>query len=118
MQRPCLEKSPKSFQRLAWNFLNATTFLDAHLARAGHIAGPRPSAREIEDIRFGFEIAKEVSRLDIGQSVIVKSGTVLAVEAFEEPMNASAGEPWTQGCPPRQGNQAESGPAFRCAGHR
>ncbi len=32
---------------------------------------------------FGFGIAKEISRLDIGQSVVVKSGTVLAVEAFE-----------------------------------
>jgi DUF1009 family protein len=73
----------KELSKTGLELLNATTFLDAHLARAGHIAGPRPSAREIEDIRFGFEIAKEVSRLDIGQSVIVKSGTVLAVEAFE-----------------------------------
>src|SRR5439155_8081364 len=32
---------------------------------------------------FGFEIAREVSRLDIGQTVIVKNGTVLAVEGFE-----------------------------------
>ena len=34
-------------------------------------------------MRFGFEIAKQVSALDIGQTVIVKGGTVLAVEAFE-----------------------------------
>ena len=32
---------------------------------------------------FGFDIAKEISRLDIGQTVVVKSGTVLAVEGFE-----------------------------------
>ena len=32
---------------------------------------------------LGFEIAREVSRLDIGQTVIVKNGTVLAVEGFE-----------------------------------
>ena len=37
----------------------------------------------MEDMRFGFDIAKEISRLDIGQTVIVKAGTVLAVEAFE-----------------------------------
>ena len=37
----------------------------------------------MDDIRFGFEIAKQVSRLDIGQTVVVKAGTVLAVEAFE-----------------------------------
>jgi DUF1009 family protein len=35
------------------------------------------------DVEFGFRIAKEVSRLDIGQTVVVKGGTVLAVEAFE-----------------------------------
>ena len=34
-------------------------------------------------MQFGFEIAKEISRLDIGQTVIVKGGTVLAVEGFD-----------------------------------
>ncbi len=63
--------------------LPGITFLDAHLARAGRMAGPPPKARRLEDIRFGFAIVKETSRLDIGQSVVVKNGTVLAVEAFE-----------------------------------
>jgi UDP-2,3-diacylglucosamine hydrolase len=63
--------------------LPATTFLDDHLAKPGLIAGPKLDRREEEDVRFGFEIAKEVSRLDIGQTVVVKNGTVLAVEAFE-----------------------------------
>nr|MDQ3624308.1 LpxI family protein [Verrucomicrobiota bacterium] len=40
-------------------------------------------SRRQDDVRYGFHIAKEVSRLDIGQTVIVKHGTVLAVEAFE-----------------------------------
>ena len=35
------------------------------------------------DVEFGFRIAKEVSRLEIGQTVLVKDGTVLAVEGFE-----------------------------------
>ncbi len=63
--------------------LPATTFLEAHLAPEGLFAGPALKARVLEDIRFGFSIAKETSRLDIGQSVVVKNGTVLAVEAFE-----------------------------------
>lgn len=63
--------------------LPATTFLESHLAPEGVIAGPKPKARQIEDIRFGFGIAKQTSRLDIGQTVVVKHGTVLAVEAFE-----------------------------------
>jgi DUF1009 family protein len=41
------------------------------------------SERQEEDAKFGFRIAKETSRLDIGQTVVVKKGTVLAVEAFE-----------------------------------
>jgi len=63
--------------------LPATTFMEEHLAKAGVIAGPRLSRREAEDVRFGFGIAKEVSRLDIGQTVVVKGGTVLAVEGFD-----------------------------------
>ena len=63
--------------------LPATTFLEDQLAPAGLIAGPRLSRREQMDVEFGFRIAKETSRLDIGQTVVVKNGTVLAVEAFE-----------------------------------
>lgn len=63
--------------------LPATSYMEEHLAPAGLIAGPRLKRRVEDDVRFGFEIAKETSRLDIGQTVIVKHGTVLAVEAFE-----------------------------------
>ncbi len=63
--------------------LPATTYMDGDLAKAGLIAGPRLSKREEQDVAFGFSIAKETSRLDIGQTIVVKSGTVLAVEAFE-----------------------------------
>lgn len=63
--------------------LPATTFLEDHMPGAGHIAGPVPKQRRIGDVEYGFGIAKESSRLDIGQTVIVKNGTVLAVEAFE-----------------------------------
>jgi DUF1009 family protein len=63
--------------------LPATTFLGDCIAPAGLIAGPRLSRREQDDVSYGFEVAKAISRLDIGQTVIVKNGTVLAVEAFE-----------------------------------
>ncbi len=65
------------------------TFLDSHLAPKGHFAGPKPKPRLVEDIRHGFDIAKQTSLLDIGQTVVVKHGTVLAVEAFEGRTNAS-----------------------------
>jgi DUF1009 family protein len=62
--------------------LSATTFLDELLAAPGLVAGPSPKKRRWEDVDYGFHIAKESSRLDIGQTVVVKNGTVLAVEAF------------------------------------
>ncbi|MDF1824322.1 MAG: UDP-2,3-diacylglucosamine diphosphatase LpxI [Verrucomicrobiales bacterium] len=65
------------------SLLPATTFLDDLLPGAGHVCGPTLSDRQEEDAAYGFRIAKETSRLDIGQTVIVKKGTVLAVEAFE-----------------------------------
>jgi DUF1009 family protein len=63
--------------------LPATLHMEKYLAGMGVIAGGKLSRREKEDVRFGFEIAKQVSALDIGQTVVVKGGTVLAVEAFE-----------------------------------
>ncbi|MCB1227841.1 MAG: UDP-2,3-diacylglucosamine diphosphatase LpxI [Verrucomicrobiales bacterium] len=63
--------------------LPATTFLDDLMPGAGVVAGPKLKNRRWDDARYGLEIAKETSRLDIGQTVVVKNGTVLAVEAFE-----------------------------------
>jgi DUF1009 family protein len=63
--------------------LPATTFLEESIVTPGWIAGPKLRRRSLENISFGHHIAKEISRLDIGQTVIVKNGTVLAVEGFE-----------------------------------
>ena len=69
--------------RAGITLLPATSFLEESLAPAGLVAGRKLSRREEEDVAFGFEIAREISRLDIGQTVVVKNGTVLAVEGFE-----------------------------------
>lgn len=60
-----------------------TRFLRHILAKEGILAGSRPTHQEELDIRFGFRLAKEMGRLDIGQSVVVKNGVILAVEAIE-----------------------------------
>jgi UDP-2,3-diacylglucosamine hydrolase len=65
------------------DLLPATTFLEDSVATAGLIAGTKLSRQEEDDIGFGWKIAKEIARLDIGQTVIVKNGTVVAVEALE-----------------------------------
>lgn len=63
--------------------LPATRFLEDQLPAAGHLHGPVRRAKEMLDVEFGLKIARETSRLDIGQTVVVRRGTVLAVEAFE-----------------------------------
>jgi DUF1009 family protein len=65
------------------DLLPATTFLEEFIPKSGHVAGPNPKQRRWEDAQYGFGIAKASSKLDIGQTVVVKNGTVLAVEAFE-----------------------------------
>src|SRR5205823_4424963 len=69
--------------RIDVELLPATTFLEDCLVPAGLIAGTKLSRREEEDVDLGWKIAKEIARLDIGQTVIVKNGTFVAVEAFE-----------------------------------
>jgi DUF1009 family protein len=53
------------------------------LVREGVLTRRRPTAAEEDDIRFGWHMAKECGRLDIGQSVMVRRKAVLAVEAIE-----------------------------------
>jgi DUF1009 family protein len=61
----------------------ATSYLDDLLPGPGHVCGPKPGKRLPDEAAFGYKIAKEMSRLNIGQTVVVSKGTVLAVEAFE-----------------------------------
>ncbi len=61
----------------------ATPWLKPIMPGAGFHLGPALSQNQRADVAFGHRIAKEVSRLDIGQTVVVKSGVVLAVEGFE-----------------------------------
>lgn len=61
----------------------STTFLENLLATAGRIAGPKPSAQALLDIRTGFRVLAALGSVDVGQSVVVERGVVLAVEAVE-----------------------------------
>lgn len=54
-----------------------------HLAPEGVLSRRRPGERQLRDADFGWRIAKEMGRLDIGQSVAVKETEVVAVEAIE-----------------------------------
>lgn len=64
-------------------FLPATDYAPELLVNFGVIAGPQPSGKLLRDIQFGWDMAKELGRLDVGQSVAVKNQAVLALEAIE-----------------------------------
>jgi DUF1009 family protein len=61
----------------------STLFLEDLLAGPGQLNGRPPSAAELEDIQFGFQVAKELGRLDLGQCVVVRRQVVVALEAIE-----------------------------------
>lgn len=63
--------------------IEATPWLQPLMPASGFHFGPKLSAEQRADVEFGFGIAKEISRLEIGQIAVVKNGTVLAVEGFE-----------------------------------
>ncbi len=53
------------------------------LVRKGILTRRQPTASELKDVEFGWHLAKEMGRLDVGQSVAVKERAALAVEAIE-----------------------------------
>src|SRR6478609_4064485 len=63
--------------------IEATQWLQPLMPGADFRMGRKLTEAQQADVEFGFRIAKEVSRLEIGQLVVVKEGTVLAVEGFE-----------------------------------
>lgn len=58
-------------------------FVPQLIAEPGVLGNAKPTADAEADVRFGWPIAKAIGGLDIGQTVVVKAGAVLAVEAIE-----------------------------------
>ena len=61
----------------------ATDFAPELLVKFGQLTRLKPSANQLKDVEFGWQLAKEMGRLDVGQSVAVKGRACLAVEAIE-----------------------------------
>jgi DUF1009 family protein len=61
----------------------ATDLVPGILASPGPLSKRSPTPREWSDIRFGWELAKQMGDLDIGQSVVVKDRAAIAIEAIE-----------------------------------
>jgi UDP-2,3-diacylglucosamine hydrolase len=65
------------------NLLEILRFSSSLTASRGVMTADNPSDQEWKDIAFGWKIAKEMGRLDIGQTVVVKNQAVMSVEAIE-----------------------------------
>jgi DUF1009 family protein len=73
----------KEFGRDGLTFASALDLCPELLVKAGTLTRKGPSAAEQADIAFGWELAKAMGALDVGQSVIVKEKAAIAVEAIE-----------------------------------
>ena len=63
--------------------IEATPWLEPLMPAEGFHLGPKLSPGQKADLALGFRLAKEIARLEIGQTVVVKNGAALAIEAFE-----------------------------------
>jgi DUF1009 family protein len=70
-------------QKEGIHIVSSAEHLPELLAPRGNLTRKKPNKEEREDVDFGWKIAKELGRLDIGQCVVVRKKTVLALEAIE-----------------------------------
>ncbi|MBU1062469.1 MAG: UDP-2,3-diacylglucosamine diphosphatase LpxI [Candidatus Omnitrophica bacterium] len=73
----------KKLEDLGLKLLDSTTFLSDYLPDKGVLTKDSIDKRILEDVEFGRDVAKSISGLDIGQTVVVKDKVVLAVESIE-----------------------------------
>ena len=73
----------KELEKEGIQLLDITLFSSRLLTPEGVLTKRKPTKNEWKDIAFGWRLAKEIGRLDIGQTVVVKNQAVMAVEAIE-----------------------------------
>ncbi|MEX0718230.1 MAG: UDP-2,3-diacylglucosamine diphosphatase LpxI [Planctomycetaceae bacterium] len=73
----------REFGRDGIQFESALNYCPELLVNHGFLTRRRPTPAQWRDIRFGWDLAKEMGRLDVGQTVVVNDTAVIAVEAIE-----------------------------------
>jgi UDP-2,3-diacylglucosamine hydrolase len=63
--------------------IDSTFFIKDYVPSAGTLTRRAPDSHEREDIEYGLEIAREIARLDLGQTIVVRSKACVAIEAME-----------------------------------
>ncbi len=73
----------REFERDGFHFDSALDYAPELLVKHGFLTNKKPSTAQWRDIQFGWDLAREMGRLDVGQTVVVNDTAVIAIEAIE-----------------------------------
>ena len=73
----------KELEAIGVTVLDQTLFIKNLMIPAGVLGDLKPTEAQINDVQYGYSMAKEMGKLDVGQSVVIKDKMVMAVEAIE-----------------------------------
>lgn len=70
-------------EKIGITIIDQTTFIKNLMIPSGVLGKVQPTKEQIDDVNYGYWLAKETGKLDIGQSVVIKDKMIMAVEAIE-----------------------------------
>lgn len=73
----------REFEKIGITVLDQTIFIKNLMIPAGVLGKHKPTKEQMEDVNYGFWLAKEMGGVDVGQSVVIKDKMIMAVEAIE-----------------------------------
>ena len=73
----------REFEKSGITVLDQTIFIKNLMVPSGVLGKVKPTEAQMEDVNYGFWLAKEMGKVDVGQSVVIKDKMVMAVEAIE-----------------------------------
>lgn len=73
----------KEFEKVGITVLNQTIFIKNLMIPAGVLGKIQPTQEQKDDVNYGYWLAKEMGKLDVGQSVVIKNKMIMSVEAIE-----------------------------------
>lgn len=73
----------EELEKIGITIIDQTTFIKNLMIPSGVLGKVQPTKSQAEDVNYGYWLAKETGKLDIGQSVVIKDKMIMAVEAIE-----------------------------------
>ena len=73
----------REMEKIGITVLDQTIFIKNLMIPAGVLGKHKPTKEQMEDVNYGFWLAKEMGKIDVGQSVVIKDKMIMAVEAIE-----------------------------------